>query len=184
MVAVFNLMTHGLVIATCAGMIGFGFFLIFVEGRTVEGWGYYNSRVVNDIPGVERAMRGIGFAIGLMIYIGARAVGLSIPQMLTSALSNINPLTVGFIGTLAPAAVGVLMAWYLVRQIDKDDLIAKRTLIILTGFILLMFGDIYVASFGEYVEREAINRYLLPNLSFILGMGLYAVFNYVPKRER
>jgi hypothetical protein len=131
----------------------------------------------------EKIIRTISLTTGFLIYFGSKAVGLSIPDLLIHAIKISNPYLTIFVGILLPFATGVIAAWFLQRVINKDEDFAARVIILITTFILVLFSDVYVGTFGVHQFNKELNAYLLPNLSFTIGISLYLIFTYKSNRK-
>jgi hypothetical protein len=84
----------------------------------------------------------------------------------------------GAINVIVPAATGVLVAWYCVRNIRSDEDIAARVVILLATFVLVIFTDVYAATYRTNIETGSINAALMPNLTFTVGLALYVISNF------
>src|ERR1044072_1349635 len=60
----------------------------------------------------EKIMRSAAAVSGLLLYLGAKALGLSIPAFLLQVLGQGVSYTTGLIGVLVPWLSGLLVAWY------------------------------------------------------------------------
>jgi hypothetical protein len=130
----------------------------------------------------ETIMRSSAAVAGVLLYLGAKALGLSIPAFLLEALTQSGAYLTGLAGALAPAAVGFLVAWYVTGYFnsrnERKNLIGMRVLALVMAVVFFLFVDTYVAAYG--VAHDAGFRLLLPNLTFTLAVLLYAVFRYHP----
>lgn len=160
MVHLLNITTHV--------MILFGIFgLIFYIGYSV----YSETKMLEKVILMMSAMT------GFLIYFGSRALGVSIPSFIMSSISISNPIKMTFFSILMPMSVGVLVAWYLIWCLQKDKDIAFRIVIMISAFIVTLFGDVYAASY-RFPANGSIDTSLMPNLTFTVGMGLYIILNY------
>jgi hypothetical protein len=130
----------------------------------------------------EMIMRSAAAVAGVLLYLGAKAMGLSIPAFLLQALTQSGSYLTGLAGAMLPAAVGFLCAWYVTRYFnnrnERKNLIGMRVLAMLMTVVFFLFVDTYVAAFGA--AHDAGFNLLLPNLTFTLAVLLYAVFRYHP----
>ncbi|MHB8272153.1 hypothetical protein [Bradyrhizobium sp.] len=170
MVIVFTVLTHLVLFAAALGML-------WLIAAVISGVFFGQT----DFDG-EAFMRCLAAACGLLLYLGSKAVGLSMPELMFKALSTSFPVAVGIVGVLFPASVGFLVSWYVVRQFENSDVrqnaVAIRILTIVVVFVFFLYSDSYVASFGT--ELGSAFLHLLPNLSFVLSVLLYAVFKFHP----
>ena len=67
----------------------------------------------------ERIMRSIAATCGLLLYLGAKALGVSIPMFLLGALTQSGAYLTGFLGALMPALLGFIVAWYVTRYFNS-----------------------------------------------------------------
>lgn len=164
---VFNALTNLLIVAAVVAMIAFTVQLI-LRGRS----------------DLEVAIRSIAAATGFLIYVGSQAVGLSIPSFMLSAIGTANPFTVGFLGVVLPGLAGAIVAWFCLQSIQQTEELGVRMVVLLSTFIVALFGDAYVATLGnDAVTQQGIDLALLPNLTFVVGLSLYVVFRYLPQTD-
>ena len=77
--------------------------------------------------GVEQIMRSIAAVCGLLLCLGAKAVGLSVPMLLLGALTQSGAYLTGFLGALMPAALGFLVSFFVVRFFNSRN--ARKNLV-------------------------------------------------------
>ena len=130
----------------------------------------------------EVIMRSAAAVAGVLLYLGAKAMGLSIPAFLLQAITQSGSYLTGLAGALLPAAVGFLVAWWVTRYFnnrnERKNLIGMRVLSMVMAVVFFLFVDTYVATYGA--AHDAGFALLLPNLTFTLAVLLYAVFRYHP----
>jgi hypothetical protein len=130
----------------------------------------------------ETIMRSAAAVAGVLLYLGAKALGLSIPAFLLEALTQGRAYLTGVAGAIAPAFIGFVVAWYVTGYFnsrnERKNLIGMRILALVMTMVFFLFIDAYVASYGA-AGADGI-RLLLPNLTFTLAVLLYAVFKYAP----
>jgi hypothetical protein len=84
---------------------------------------------------------------------------------------------------MAPALVGYLCAWYLIRYLNsrnaRRNLVGMRLLAMIMTIVFFLFADVYIAA----VHQADTLRTLLPNLAFCLSVMLYATFKYLPSAD-
>ena len=133
----------------------------------------------------EIIMRSAAAVCGLLIYLGAKALGLSIPEFLLSALTEATSYIAAIVGSLFPMAAGFLVAWYVTRYFDsrneRKNIVGMRILALVMTMVFVLFVDTYVATF-DVAHRDDF-KLLLPNLTFVLAVLLYAVFKYHPLQD-
>lgn len=163
MAFIFNLITNVLIVLAMLAMISFIGLLIF-SGSSLQ-----------------ILIRILATVTGFLIYFGAKAVGLSIPSLMLSAISTTTPASIGVLGILLPGLAGMIVAWYCLKSIKKSEEVGLRLVILISTFIVVLFGDAYMASLGTAVtSQQGINVALLPNLTFTVGIALYIIFRYLP----
>lgn len=155
-------LVHLLVIASICAML---FFLRYV--------------ILKNPDSVERLLRVAAFGSGLLAYVGAKALGVSIPELMASSLAVAAPLSVGFLGVVFPALAGTFVAWFCLRLMHKDDNVAARGLVLFSAFFFTMFADTYAQMAPQATSTSA--DLVLPNITFVLGVVLYTIFKYKPK---
>jgi hypothetical protein len=138
------------------------------------------ARFNRSIP--ETIMRSAAAVAGVLLYLGAKALGLSIPAFLLQALTQSGAYLTGLAGALAPALVGFVVAWYVTGYFnsrnERKNLIGMRVLALVMAVVFFLFVDTYIAAYGA--AHDAGFNLLLPNLTFTLAVLLYAVFRYHP----
>jgi hypothetical protein len=129
----------------------------------------------------EKIMRGLAAICGLLIYVGMKAAGFSIPDAMYRALST-SVISVGLLGVLLPSAAGLLVAWYAIGILQsrhpEQNVVGMRILSLMMTYVSLLYCDSY-ASYGANEKKEFLH--LLPNFTFVLSMLLYAVLRYHPR---
>jgi hypothetical protein len=160
--AFFNVLTNVLIVGAVLAMIVFVAVLMFQGGS-----------------GIEIVIRTMSAAVGFLIYVGSQAVGLSIPELMLSALSITSPGSVVVLGILFPGLAGMAVAWFCLQSIQSHRDVGARLVILISTFVVAMFGDVYVATFQtSEISQQGLNVALLPNLTFTIGMGLYFILRY------
>jgi hypothetical protein len=133
----------------------------------------------------EKFMRGLSAAAGFLIYVGAKAIGISIPDLLFRGLAISYPITIGLLGILFPAIIGYVLAWYVTRHLNSTDamknVLAMRALTMIVTLVFFLYCDAYLATYGDRNEKDVV--LLLPNLTFVLSVLLYTVFKYHPPED-
>jgi hypothetical protein len=132
-------------------------------------------------PPHEKAMRVLAAGCGLLVYVGLKAAGISIPDAYRA--SSMGAISVGTFGVALPFAAGLSVAWYSVRTLagrnPEQNVLGMRILSLVMTFIFFLFCDSYLR-YGANEKREFVE--LLPNFTFVLAMMLYAVLCYRPLR--
>lgn len=137
--------------------------------------------VILDNPDViERLLRVAAFGAGLLVYVGAKALGISIPELMASALAVARPLSFGFLGVVFPALTGTFVAWSCLRLMRQDRNVAARGLILFSAFFFTMFSDTFAKLAPQAATSTSVDL-MLPNITFVLGVVLYTIFKYKPE---
>ena len=159
MAYIFCIFIHLLVLAA---IIGMAFFLVHV--------------IKDDHDATERLLRIVAFSAGLLAYLAAKAYGVAIPTLMVSALDVTKPLTLGFYGAVLPSLAGTFVAWFCLRLMKNDEDVGKRGLVLFASFIFTMFSDSYTTIASKITPSQS--GFGLPNMTFVLGIVLYIIFNY------
>jgi GYF domain 2 len=128
---------------------------------------------------VERILRASAFSTGLLIFFGAKSLGVSIAELTASAASLSHPLTFGFFGILTPSAIGVMLSWYFVNSLNRSSNIVIRAMILVGTFSIIQFADVYLRAVSDSTQLKP-DKSLVPNLAFIISIMLYAILRYDP----
>lgn len=146
---------------------------------------YFIQFMIRDEPKVlERVLRTSAAMTGFLIYFGAKASGISVPQFMMASIATTNPFSFGLLSILIPSAAGILTAWYCLRSIRRSEDIATRTIILIVMFIVTMFADVYAATYGLIAGDQLHARSLLPNVTFTVALSLYILFKYDHREGR
>jgi hypothetical protein len=159
-----NVVTHIIILFGILGMLGF-----------------IIKMIVSGENPLEKIIRIFALVVGFLLYFITRAVGISVPQVIVNSLAGITPLSFGIVGMLVPLVVGVLVAWYCLDAMGRQSNLPGRVVILISTFILTLFTDIYVAVI-KVPSRNQIDTNLLPNLTFVIGLLLFVVFNVKKKK--
>jgi hypothetical protein len=120
----------------------------------------------------EKTMRIISFSGGVLIFAGARGMGINIPEIILSSLDPSGGYIVDFIASVAPAVISSALTFYLFKVIkdnqDKNQLI--YFLIILATLIILTFSDLFIQNVFSKESNLGIN------VAFVIGIILTLVF--------
>lgn len=133
--------------------------------------------ILEKSDAVERLIRVAAFGAGLLTYVGAKTMGMSIPELMASALAVAAPLSFGFLGIVFPALAGTAVAWFCLRLMKKDDDVAARVMVLFSAFFFTMFADTYASMATQAVTSTSVDL-ILPNITFVLGVVFYVILNY------
>jgi len=177
----FNVLANVIVVLVTLVMVAFIARLIFQRGPFIGAGRSQAAYRDHRRYQVEVVIRIVAALTGFLIYFGSTAVGLSIPSLMLQAISTTHPASIGVFGGVAPAAAGIIVAWYCLRTLKKSEELGLRLLVLLSTFIIVLFGDVYVASLAnKELSPQGLNVSLLPNLTFTIGICLYIIFRYLP----
>ncbi|NLS80065.1 MAG: hypothetical protein GXY76_22725 [Chloroflexi bacterium] len=150
---------HVLAVSSIIGMV------IFIVGV-----------ITGEDDGVERLLRAAAAAAGLLIYLGGRAYGLSIPDLMASALEVTKPLIKDLVSIVAPLASGSFVAFFCIQTMKRDSDIGARGIVLFSALVFTMFSDTYAVLASQATPNNL--ALALPNITFVLGVILYSIFSY------
>ena len=159
MTILLNVLTHIIIIAGIITMLGF-------IGRMIQ----------KGDGKLERLIRVFALIAGFLIYFMTRAIGLSIPALIVNSLEQTGALTFWLLAIILPALIGILVAWYCLDAMRRKADLPARVVILISTFILTLFIDVYVATFSIPTGSQ-LDTNLLPNLTFVIGLSLFVIFN-------
>lgn len=117
---------------------------------------------------------------GFAAYIAARVLGIALPQLLLTSMETSHPIMMWIMKAVMPFGAGVLMAFLFLKALKSGNERAYRIMILISSFVLAIYADIYATA--SAIQSEAtkmpVNPNLLPNLSFILAIILYIIWNW------
>ncbi len=165
MVVFWNFVIHALIIVSSAGLVTFMFLLVTDSGTTEEG-----------------LIRTMACATGFLVYMGAKAVGLSMPELMFKGLEQSAPIKISTLALILPGPVGWAVAWYCTSSLQSSKIIAARVVLLFSVFILTAFVDVYIATYAVSEFKGELNKALMPNLTFVVGILLYTIFKVDPNK--
>ena len=134
----------------------------------------------------ERIMRSIASVAGCLLYLGAKTFGISVPTFMLYAITEGGAIITGLVAALAPAAVGLVVAWHVTGYLNsrnaRRNLVGMRLLAMIMTIVFFLYADVYFASAGVALHADSL-RLLMPNVTFALAVMLYAVFRFHPLPE-
>ena len=162
MATLFIILSH---LVTLAGLaaLGYGGFRAIIATRSIS----------------ERIVRGLAMTAGTFAYLASKALGISLPTIILESVEAGKWFSFITIGAIIPSLAGFFLSRYIMSCMRKHDAIAIRVMIMMAALIFVMFGDVYVAAAGQAKLLDL--RPLLPNVSFLLTMMCYVVFEYRPR---
>jgi hypothetical protein len=166
MVEIFHLLAHVVLIGAALG-------------KFVLLWGIIWEIVPS---GPERIMRSLASISGVLLYVGAKTFGLTIPGLLLASLAMGGAYTTRLFGAVFPAATGFLVSWFVCRFLSSRDarknLVGMRLLALVVSVTLMLYLDLYTSAF-DAAGSDGF-RMLMPNLVFLLSVLIFAVLRYHP----
>lgn len=140
-------------------------------------------KLINSAPSpVERNLRYLALAAGLLLFFAANTLNIDLASLTFGALSLAFPGRTAIADFLLPASAGICSSWFLLKGLKEKARASKaiKLVILLTAFLLFAFAGLYAESVKA---GEGKARLLLPNVSFVLALILYAVFRYDPEEN-
>jgi hypothetical protein len=130
----------------------------------------------------EKRMKALALFCGSLIVVATQASGTSYADFMLGSLGGTKPLTFGAFGLIAPGAAGLALAWYFVRKLDRSEVFATRLLMLFGMLAVTQFGVMYAVAVGD--QGYELGTTALPNISFVVGLFLYMLFNYDPAAKK
>lgn len=124
---------------------------------------------------LERTFRTAALFCGALLVIGAEASGATYNEFLVESLSETVTFKVGFLATVLPAAAGLGIGVFFVRMMRRSENFTIRGFI----FVGMLATAQFAASYAAALEHNGVDigATSLPNISFVLSLLLYLVFN-------
>ncbi|HVX14166.1 MAG TPA: hypothetical protein VHC22_23470 [Pirellulales bacterium] len=162
------------------------FFIVLSHTITIAGicaLCYAGFRVlVEPTVNQERVVRGIALVAGAFIYLAAKALGIAVPTLIIQSVEAAHWITLLVVGAIIPSLTGFLLIRYIMKCMKKDETVATRVMLMISALCLVMFADVYVVAVGAAKLEEL--KPLLPNVTFLLSMMCYIVFEYRPAARK
>lgn len=163
----FNIITHILIIV---GLISMMFFISKIIKSEIEA---------NTIEGLILICTTV---FSLFIYFASKGFNISIPNLLFESLNESDTFSIRILfGSILTASVGVLLSWYITNQLEKNTIFGTRIVILFSTLMIVLFGDVYISSFNIN-SFSNVNKTLLPNVTFVIGILGYVIFKYNPNK--
>ena len=141
---------------------------------------YYICDIVLRETHVERLVRGVSVATGLLTYSAANAYGLSIPSLMASSINDVGPYLFTAVGVALPLGVGAFVAFICTSLMKNNPMVGTRAILLISTFVFAMFTDVYATLAGSITTGQG--KYGLPNSMFVLGLALYVIFKIDTKQ--
>jgi hypothetical protein len=136
-------------------------------------------KLIRSAPNlIERKLRYLALTGGLLLFFAADTLKIDLASLIVRSLALIYPANVAVAECAIPATAGTFSAWFLLRGLQEREKTSKfvKLLVMLTGFLLFTFADLYATSMKLPQKNSGLT--LLPNVSFVLALVLYSVFRY------
>ncbi len=137
---------------------------------------YIIRMIVKTENRTEKVIRVFALIVGFLTYFIIRVVGISIPDLIVNSMQGFTQRSFGILGGIIPFVLGGLIAWYCLSTMSKHSNLPSRIVVLISTCILILFTDVYVVALkmptGTDLETD-----LLPNLTFVIGLLLFAIFN-------
>jgi hypothetical protein len=126
----------------------------------------------------QTVMRAIAAVAGLLIYVGARSAGITIPALLLETMMLSGRYISGFVGSVIPAATGLVVAWVVTSQFNnrRKHLVGARLLSLLLAVTFFLYTDC-LATLTDAAHTDGLHL-LMPNILFAASAMIFAVFRY------
>lgn len=123
----------------------------------------------------ETIMRVLAFSVGLLVFLGGKSTGVSMPALILSSIDSTGGIISALIQYIFPAIAGSLITFFLFRSIKKsqgDDNKIIYFLIFVSTLVALLFSDIYFGNFTIESEKSIVGT----NISFVAGIIFTLLF--------
>ena len=153
----YKIITHLMIISSIAGM---SYFIVLL--------------VLSVKSPVDRITRIIAGSAGILLFLGGKSIGYTLPEMVVGANQSISEF-LGFLSYIAPLPVGFFTTHYLLRYLSTDRKGEEKfiyLLIIISTIVILIFSDIYI---GKIVDNKGDSS-IVTNLLFLLGVIFDVIF--------
>jgi hypothetical protein len=136
-----------------------------------------------DRPRAELLMRSCAAVAGALTYIAAKAMGISIPELLLLPIAMGGGYITGIVGSMLPSAgLGFLLSWWVCGCLSswsrRRATIGMRALSMILVLTWFAFVDVYAATLT--VTHGGGFSVLMPNVAFLLAALIHALVRYHP----
>ena len=177
MALIFNILTHLLIMGSLIGCV-------FTAGC-----------LALSPEGIEKLIRVFAVLIGLFTYIGAKAFGMTIPELMFSPIDAVHPSLNVLKHCILPSLAGLAVGAILISSLKSDSDIGVRVVLIVLVFTITLFGDVYSQAFGDGFamlvnksqdnpDMKQFDLRLIPNVTFVLSLGMYIVLRFESNEYR
>ncbi len=148
----------------------------------VRTFQFHRRMIIKGENKIEKTIRTFALVAGFLIYFTIRAIGFSIPDLIVQSVFGRAPLSFGIVGGLLPLIIGIAVTWYCLDAMKRKGSLPGRIVILISTFILTLFIDVYVAVI-KVPTGDKLDTSLLPNLTFVIGLSLFAIFSVRQKNN-
>lgn len=144
-----------------------GFIVVFLFIVASFGVIFFLIAQADSLFGIAFRVLAAGFAF--ILFFAARAVGISIPELLISSFDGSGGLLTGVLMLLLPGIAGALSAYILfkfVGKIEEENEQAIYFIILLTSLVAFICTDVFI----EAMFSSDKSAHLLPNAVFVIGV--------------
>ena len=129
---------------------------------------------------LEPVIRLFSIITGFIIFYGSKAVGLSMPQLILSSLKLADPIVYASGIGLSVSIISYFVTRYFINVTKKNAKTAVRLTTMVSVFVLLILADIFISLDSRDLKLDEMEQklILIPNISFVLGVALYFVFDF------
>ena len=162
-----NFLTHTVIIVGILAYFGVGAGLVL------------NAPGSGEEREAETALRVISVIAGFLVYYSSRALGISIPDMMFTALASRDPIALAIMTFIGPVMTGLFVSNLCIKRMEHDSAIAGRITLLIMVLTFSVFVESYIATY-KVDANGSVNFYLMPNVAFVLTVLFYAIFYFKP----
>ncbi len=153
----YTAITHLMIVAS---IIGMSYFIVLL--------------IANVRSPVDRITRIIAGTAGILLFLGGKSIGYTLPEMIIGANQSISEF-LGVLSLIIPLPIGFITTHYLLKYLSNDRKGEEKfiyLLIMISTIIILIFSDIYI---GKIVDNKGDSS-IITNLLFLLGVIFDVIF--------
>jgi hypothetical protein len=135
--------------------------------------------------GVESIIRISAFSAGCFIYLIARSFGVSITDVMISALITGSLFKYSMLGFIIPAILGYLLSEYIIYTVKRNEDVALRVLILLCTISIFQYGDLFISALRatKSIPELMPEKLLVSNVMFTIAIIIDVIFKYKPQKK-
>ena len=127
------------------------------------------------------APRAMAMFIGALIVVGTQASGRSYSDFIIDSLGTTRAPSFGIFGAVVPAFAGLLLGYYFTRGARQSSERAIRVMVMIGTLAITQFALMYAVAVEN--SGSQLDAGVTPNVSFVVGLGLWLVLNLGIKNE-